>query len=179
MCSFAVFNAENEFCGVIIYSSGANRNAASPFNLMQGEVAELVRVALNGKQESTSKALSISLKLLKKKCPLVKMVFSYSDLDQNHVGTLYQATNWIYLGLFEQGKKGTAKMLIKGKLMHMKSVYSKGWKQQIDWIKQNIDKNAELVYPTGKHKYLYIFDKELKKVWAEKSMPYPKKAIEV
>ncbi len=44
--SFNVFNCKNEWCGVIIYSIGANKDLAKSFNLVNGRVAELVRVAL-------------------------------------------------------------------------------------------------------------------------------------
>ena len=63
---FSVFNTKNEWCGVVLYGTGANNNIANTYQLKQGQVIELVRMALNGKQESTSKTLSISLKLVKK-----------------------------------------------------------------------------------------------------------------
>lgn len=55
LCSYAVFNDDNEWCGCIVYSSGSNRHLGTKFGLVQGQVCELVRMALNGKQESTSK----------------------------------------------------------------------------------------------------------------------------
>ena len=95
---YSVFNDNNEWCGVVLYGTGANNNLASQYKLNQGNVIELVRMALNGKQESTSKALSLSLKLIKKDLPLCKLIISYADKDQNHNGTIYQATNWYYVG---------------------------------------------------------------------------------
>ena len=59
---------------------------------------ELVRVALNGKQEKTGSAVAKSLWLLKKKAPVVRLVVSYADSEQGHSGIIYQATNWIYTG---------------------------------------------------------------------------------
>jgi hypothetical protein len=92
---FSVFNDKSEWCGVILYAVGANNNIAKTYNLNQGNVIELVRMALNGKQESTSKALSISLKLIKKSLPLVKLIVSYADKDQNHSGIIYQAKEYM------------------------------------------------------------------------------------
>ena len=86
---YNVFNELKEWCGVILYGTGANNNIATQYNLKQGEVIELVRMALNGKQENTSKALSISLKLIKKDVPLCKLIVSYADKDQNHKGFAY------------------------------------------------------------------------------------------
>ena len=95
--SYNVFE-NGEWCGVIIYSSGANNHIASPFGLVQGEVLELVRVALNGKQSHTSECVAASLKQLHKDAPQIKIVVSYADMDEGHKGIIYQATNWIYLG---------------------------------------------------------------------------------
>lgn len=77
--AYAVFNELNEWCGIIAYSIGANKLIGSQYNLQVGSCIELVRVALNGKQDCTSKAIAISLKLLKRDCPLVKLVVSYAD----------------------------------------------------------------------------------------------------
>lgn len=79
---YNVYNDNNEWCGVIIYSSGACPNIAKQFSLANGEVLELVRVALNGKQEYTSKAVAMSLKQLHKDNPLCKIVVSYADHNQ-------------------------------------------------------------------------------------------------
>lgn len=95
---YNIYNASNEWCGVILYAVGANYQIGSEYDLPIGRVLELVRVALNGKQECTSQALALSLKQLKKDRPLVELIVSYADCDQNHLGTIYQATNWIYVG---------------------------------------------------------------------------------
>jgi hypothetical protein len=47
--AYNVYINQNEWCGVIIYGGGANNNLAKSFNLHNGEVLELERVALNGK----------------------------------------------------------------------------------------------------------------------------------
>ena len=87
--SFNVFNDKDEWCGVIMYGNGANKYIAEPFNLYQGEVLELVRVALNGKQETTSQAVAMTLRELHKIAPHVKIVVSYADIDQKHAGIIY------------------------------------------------------------------------------------------
>ena len=69
---YSVFNDQDEWCGVVLYSNGANPRIAQEYGLVQGQVIELVRVALNGKQECTSQALGKSLRLLKKDAPAVK-----------------------------------------------------------------------------------------------------------
>lgn len=174
LCSFAVYNAKGEWCGCIVYSSGANQHQGKKFGLVQGEVCELVRMALNGKQESTSKALALSLKLLKKYNPLLKLVVSYADCDQEHTGIIYQATNWIYEGLMEQNG-GTPKYKVQGKVTHGRTIAKRGWKQSIEWIRKFKDPNAELVYTKGKHKYLFPLVPDIKKKCMALQQPYPKK----
>ena len=118
---YNVYNNTDEWCGVILYGTGATPHIASPYGLNQGQVLELVRVALNGKQSCTSQAVAMSLKQLHKDCPLCRLVVSYADCDQSHLGTIYQATNWIYTGLSD---RGDTYFLINGKKTHRKSVYS-------------------------------------------------------
>ena len=102
-----------EWCGVILFGNGATMNIGTPFGLKQGEVLELVRVALNGKQTTTSQCVAAALKKLHKMNPLVKIVVSYADLDQDHAGIIYQATNWIYLGCVNAGTRSA--FIVNGK----------------------------------------------------------------
>lgn len=161
---YSVFNNKNEWCGVVIYSYGANNNIHKPFNLKRGNVLELTRVALNGKQEITSKVLSISLNLIKKDAPLCKLIVSYADIDNGHIGVIYQATNWYYVGT--SNKNGS--WIILGKKYHGKTISNwikanggLGGMSIKDYIKQNYDKNAYPHITMGKIKYLYPLDKSL------------------
>jgi hypothetical protein len=170
---FSVFNEKKEWCGVILYGSGANNNMPKPYGLVSGQVCELVRMALNGKQESTSKAMSISLKLLPKFLPLCKIVVSYADIDENHYGTIYQATNWYYTGETNIGMR--TGFIINGKKTHNKSVHGKGVIQSLDEVRKHLDKNAEPYITKGKRKYIFPLDKSLIFLCKSLSKPYPKK----
>ena len=80
---------KGEWCGVILFGTGANNHIGEPYGLAQGEAIELVRIALNGKQDNVTKPLAIALKLIKKDCPAVKLIVSYADVDQGHTGAIY------------------------------------------------------------------------------------------
>lgn len=123
---YNVYNDSDEWCGVILFGTGATINIGKPYDLLQGQILELVRVALNGKQSCTSKAVAMSLKQLKKDCPLCRMVVSYADCDQNHLGTIYQATNWIYVGTSMENQQSN--WIINGKCRHNRVISN--------WIKQ-------------------------------------------
>lgn len=162
--AYNVYNDNNEWCGVIIYGGGANNNLAKSFNLYNGEVLELERVALNGKQEQTSKAVALSLKLLHKENPIVKLVVSYADHRQKHIGTIYKATNWMFLGI---SKTSDTQYYYKGKWTHQRTIDSKKDKEH---LKKTLPKRLN----SNKFKYIYCFDKELKEKYNKIKKEYPK-----
>jgi hypothetical protein len=158
---FSVFEGDI-WCGVVLYGGGASVNMPTKFNLRNGQYLELNRMALNGKQSSTSKVLSLSIKLIKKECPTVKMLFSYADKGQNHFGTIYQATNWIYI---EDIKSSGTEYFLNGVWKHDRGRYNWG----VDFRKLPKRKKA------GKHKYVYPLHKSLTTICKEIAMKYPKK----
>ena len=160
---YSVFNNENEFCGVVLFGHGANQNIGSEFNLNRGQIVELTRVALNGKHGYTSKAVSISIRLLKKDNPTVKLIVSYADKGQNHLGKIYQASNWFYI---EDIKSSGMEVSINGKWVHRRSYYSLKNKPLIQEKRQK----------PGKHKYIYPLESGLIDVCKKMSKPYPKNA---
>lgn len=176
---YSVFNDKDEWCGVIVYGHGSNNNIAKPFGLKTGEVLELVRVALNGKQEFTSKAIAISLKLVKKDIPLCKLVVSYADLDQNHIGTIYQATNWYFVGIKMENKKDGS-YIINGKRVHGRSISAKLKKYGLSATIENIKKfyktdDVEAYITKGKVKYLYPLCNDTRQLCEKLKQDYIKK----
>lgn len=172
---YNVWNESDEWCGVILFGVGANPQIASPYDKWNGQVVELVRVALNGKQGhgKTSEAMSLALKALHREAPQIDLVVSYADLDQGHNGTLYQSTNWIYTGIKNANTRGA--FIIFGKKTHPKNVASRGWKQSLLWLRENVDSKAEEFITLGKHKYLYPMTKQMRKRIMILSEKYPKK----
>ena len=169
---FNIYNDNDEWCGVICYGGGATPNIGKPFGLAQGEILELVRVALNGKQKTTSECVSASLKELHRINPIIQMVISYADIDQNHQGIIYQATNWLYLGKMNENTRSA--FIINGKKTHPRTIGSMGGTQSLEWVKKNLDNDAEEFISKGKHRYIYCFNKKLRKKWLKEHQPYPK-----
>lgn len=167
------YNAAGEWCGVVCFGGGANNHLGSPYGLYPGEVMELTRVALNGKQTATSQCVAMALRELHLQAPLVRLVVSYADMDQGHAGIIYQATNWIYDGPKNQGTRGA--FIIHGQKVHPRTAGARGWKQSLPWIREHIDPNASAWITKGKHKYLYCFDRKLRKKLLKTAKPYPKK----
>lgn len=159
-----VYNDDGEWCGVIVYGSGANPHIAVNFGCVNGEVLELERVALNGKQSCTSEAVAASLKKLHKDNPLVKIVVSYADHRQRHVGTIYKATNWLYLGV---AHIDGVQFFYKGKWTHPRSMYGKSG------VPKDVRDKLEKRETSDKFKYIYVFNKAERKKLSKHALPYP------
>ena len=105
--------------------------------------------------------------------PGLKLVVSYADSKEGHLGTIYQATNWIYLGPTTQPH-----LKIKGRLVHPRTVYE--WYgpggQRIGWLRANVDPRAQRVRMPDKHKYVWPFDRTLRRELEAVAKPYPKRA---
>lgn len=168
---FSVFNDLNEWCGCICYGIGATNNIASPYGLKQGQVIELLRMALNGKQESTTKALAISIRLVSKKNPNVKLLVSYADSEQGHIGTIYKATNWIYTGYSVD-----TNLIVNGKREHRRTLGSRYGTCSAEKIKM-MGFKVEILKTKPKWKYIYPLDKKLIPLCNSLSKEYPKKEI--
>jgi hypothetical protein len=162
---YSVFNNKNEWCGVITYGLGASANMGKPYKLKSGQYLELTRMALNGKQESTSKAMAITMKLIKKDAPLVKLLISYADKGQNHIGTIYQATNWYFV---DESESSGNEVFYKGKWVHdrVPNTLPKEQRKKLEYRKKS-----------GKLKYIYPICKTILPLCKNLSMNYKKSGM--
>lgn len=98
MLHFGVF-FENELHGVMSY--GASINKKGTINLVEGtkwnEFIELNRMAFDDvlPRNSESRAISQSIKLIKKHAPHIKWIISFADGCQCGDGTIYRASNFV------------------------------------------------------------------------------------
>lgn len=105
--------------------------------------------------------------------PKPKMVISYADSTQKHVGYIYQATNFMYCG--SSGAKDYA-FIIDGKRIPRRTICAQGHTNPTTWAREN---NIEMVREDIKHRYVYLCgDKRQKKAMIQllkpKQLPYPK-----
>lgn len=171
--SYSVFNDKNEWCGVIVYGPSSNPNGHNDFKVNKNECIELLRMALNGKQESTSKAMALSLRLLKKNAPMVKIIVSYADNNVNHVGTIYQATNFYYVGQSLMDMRSG--ILIDGKPASYRGFHKRYGTTSLTKLKEILGNRIQFIKPKTKNKYIYPIHKSLVAMCKEMSKPYPKK----
>ena len=161
---------DGKFIGVVVFGDSPTPNMASPYDLEYTEICELRRVALTTHKHPVTQILSKSLKLLHKTNPNLKLVISYADKGQDHLGIIYQASNWIFEG--ETNKE--VELVINGERIHRRSAYDRYGTSSLKWIKENIDSNAYSVKTKGKFKYIYPLTKSAKKMFIDRAKPYPK-----
>lgn len=68
-----------KFIGCVIFSRGANNHIGNPYGLNQTEVCELTRVALTEHVAPVSRIVGISVRMLKKQSPGLRLIVSYAD----------------------------------------------------------------------------------------------------
>lgn len=126
---------------------------------------ELSRVVVQSKTKNASSFLvSNSLKLLE---PKPCAVISYADMEQNHCGIIYQATNWIYTGSTKSHDKS---YIVDGKRIHPMTLRDRGITDPTRWATEN---NIEMVKPSEKHRYFkFIGDRRQRKTM-QKKLNYP------
>lgn len=172
LVKFGVWENE-QFIGAVIFGRGATPHLGSPYGLDQTGLCELVRVALNKHQAPVSQIVSEAIRQLKQSNPGLRLIVSFADPDEGHHGGIYQAGNWIY-----NGTSPSARFFkIKGKKTHPRSVGAMGGIQSLEWIKANLDSNAEIIVTAPKLRYLYPLDKPMRRKIAKLALPY-ERAVE-
>lgn len=86
------------FIGAIIYGYSISPFLGREFGLIQTEVTELKRVAIDDHQTPISRMAAHSLRMLKRKNEGLRLVVSFADTEHGHHGGIYQAGNWLYVG---------------------------------------------------------------------------------
>ena len=170
--AYNIYNDNDEWCGCILFGLGANNRMAGSLDCETGTCLELQRVALNGKQghNATSKAVGMAMREVKKEAVCLKCLFSYADTKQKHLGVIYQATNWIYIG---ESESSEYEEIATGKRFHGRSVSQ--LKDRLGKKFTSLELGFKSVKAMNKHTYIYPYDKQIKKRILEKQKPYPKK----
>lgn len=118
-------------------------------------------------------SISKSIKELKKDMPQVKVLVSYADGSAGHVGYIYQASSWSYVG------KGSSecKIFIDGVRQHRRNLYDIYGTSSIVALKNKLgDRIVIEDERISKNKYIKIIKdkKKIEKKLKVKPMPYPK-----
>jgi len=170
--------------GVVCFGNNctANFNVPHEFGLKLEEVWTLARGACTHwtPKGSASKLISQALKLFKKDVPEAKVIIAYSDVNAGEIGTVYQATNWYYIGV---GNRSTVNFYnIEGnrkfderKLHDLKDEYHC---TRTEVRKKLLEHGWKIETKAIKHKYIFILanHKQTKEILSKvKVLPYPKR----
>ena len=136
------------------------------------DVVTLTRLWLSDDlpKNSESHVIGIVLRSLRKDTSL-KFVLAYSDPAAGHVGTIYQATNWLYTGL----SSATPLYDIGDGIMH----HSRSLAHQLGSHSIRYLTYRGIVVKTvpqmAKHRYIYFLDDSWRTRLLVPVLPYPKK----
>lgn len=163
------------FVGVVIFSRGASPTLLRRYGLTQAEGCELTRVALREHRTPTTRIVAIALRMLKRHCPGMRLVVSFADPMQDHVGVIYQAGGWLYTGT----SKPNYNFVINGRVRHRRficAVAGGGPRRALEWVRERLDPDAGLIPAPGKYRYLMPLDPAMRERVAALTRPYPKRA---
>lgn len=163
---------DGKFIGAVLYTPGSGP-IGNPYGLTPFEVCELARVALTSHQTPVSKIVAVSLRMLKKTYPKLRLVVSFADPEQGHIGGIYQAGNWVYTGC---SAPSSAYRDRTGKIWHGRAVSPSGYKLHKGNVSR-CQKTTDMVQVTmpGKYRYLMPLDDEMRERIKPLAKPYPKK----
>jgi hypothetical protein len=164
---------DGKFIGAVMFGRPASmpmrKRMSRDYNLKMTEFCELSRVALNKHKTPVTRILSICLKLFHKRYPGIRLIVSFADTGQGHVGAIYQAGNWVYTGR----SKGSAVYTVFGKVMRQQTAELRGITSLAR--ARLVDPDATMVI-NDKHRYLMAMDDAMLGIIEKERMPYPKKA---
>lgn len=185
---FGVF-FENELHGVMSYGSSLDKSKI--IGLVQGtkwnEFLELNRMAFDDvlPRNSESRAISMSIKLIKKNAPHIKWIISFADGCQCGDGTIYRASNFVLTGI----KKNEALYRLKsGEVIHQLTLQSSptqprpelGGKSLYDVsggtysLKKWIELSGARPIAGFQLRYIYFIDKSYRKRLTVPEIPFSK-----
>lgn len=120
-----------------------------------------------------SASISMSIKQLKQDIPQVKVLVSYADGGAGHIGYIYQASSWDYVGVGSTERK----IFIDGERQHRRTLYDKYGTSSIIELKERLGERLQIDNQRiPKYKYIKIIreKRKIRKLLKVKSIPYPK-----
>lgn len=157
---------DGRFIGCVMFGmgSGNSTNGARYGLASSHEVAELTRVALTLHQAPVSQIVGVALRMVKRQSPGIRLIISMADPNAGHVGSIYQAGNWIYTG----HTKPDVLYFSRGEWVHHRTATSRGSAKGLP---------SRPLPP--KHRYLYPLDAAMRAQIEPLCKPYPKRATSI
>ena len=163
---------KEELIGCVLYGQMAT-TAWKKFGQKESDVLELRRLVIKRGYDRNINSWFVSktIKFLKKHTE-TKIIVSYADPYYSHRGYIYQALNFIYIGL--SGTDKGYRDLDTGKTYHSRALrtkYKGRYKPFVEELRKKLEAGEleEITLP-GKHTYVFTLGKTFNFV----KLPYPK-----
>ncbi len=174
---FSLSDQEGELVGACIFGQ-MSTTAWKKFSNKESDVLELRRLCLidSAPRNTESWFVSRCIKYIKKNSS-VNVIVSYADPYYNHIGYIYQASNFLFVGETPKDKVLLDKDTMK--TYHSRALRTKYNGKLKPFAQRLQDKQAsgeleEIIVP-GKYCYVFPLSKEKKEEFMKLSKPYPKK----
>lgn len=178
LAKFGVWE-RGRFVGCVVFGDGANAGMLQPYGLDYIQGCELVRIALDGHKSPVSQVVVRTLPLLRQRSPGLRLIVSYADPEQGHHGGIYQAMNWLYIGMTEPADE----YMVRGQRMHgraLRSTRSTHGQRSVpaanilEWAQKVLDPNTHRVEGSAKLRYLLPLDRAMRRQIQPLALPYPR-----
>ena len=153
---------EKKLIGCMTYGYPVGRSAVKSMlpTLEKEEVLELTRLYIDDGYGKNIESLSMgkSFKWLKQNASNIKMLISYADPEQMHLGTIYQATNWLYQDCrdIQLMPNYSVSLSEPHKWIHSRTVFSRYGSHNVEHLKNEIGQTFYRKKEAPKHRYLYF-----------------------
>lgn len=179
--AYAAYNHMDGLIGAVAYGPGGNNKTFSAIisDANNKTARELIRLWVhpNAPKNTASLIVAQSIKLLPRE---VKLIVTFADSGQEHVGTVYQALNFYYLGMSNQGIRYIDNSGIEV-TSRLANVYrqrnpDKFGNMTLKEIREQLQWQPVVSHP--KHRYALgngVEKRKVNKLLAQICQPYPKK----
>ncbi len=176
------FGGINEkLIGVACYGDPVGRHSGASIceTLDRTEVLELTRLFVFDGYGSNIESWFVgkTFQWLRENAPHIKALVSYSDPKAGHLGTVYQATNWIYQGnRIRPNDSWSFKWSEIDEWHHSRTSYVKYGTNDPKIIQTMVTSPFWIKKEPRKHRYVYLLQdrKKLLKSLKYPQLPYPK-----
>ena len=176
------FGGVNEkLIGVACYGDPVGRHSGASITelLDRTEVLELTRLFVFDGYGSNIESWFVgkTFQWLRENAPHIKALVSYSDPKAGHLGTIYQATNWIYQGnRIRPNDSWSFKWSEIYEWHHSRTSYVKYGTNDPKIIQTMVTSPFWIKKEPRKHRYVYLLQdrKKLLKSLKYPQLPYPK-----
>ena len=167
---------EEKLIGVCVYGDPVGRASGESISELvdRSEVYELTRLYIHdgygGNIESWF--ISQSTKWLKNNRPNIRALVSYADPKENHPGTIYQASNWIYQGIIGS-TTWSFKFSPEDRWKHGRTIFPYYGTNDIEKIQRQVKEPFWIRKEPRKHRYIYLLASRKAKKEIMNNLKYP------